>query len=207
MLYWFFFYLLKVLFAIFCRWEVHGKNNFPNKGGLLLAVNHVSYLDPFIAGTAAPRGVYYMARASLMKRPISRWFLKTIHCIPLDIAGAGDISAFKECIRYVSSGRAVLIFPEGTRSHDGQLKAGKLGIGLLAMMGKVDILPCYIHGSYEMFPRHNRLPQPHKVHVYFGPLLRYHKEFGTMKMGKPGYRHISERVMEEISKLRDQAIN
>ena len=203
MMYWTFYWILRFLYKVFCRWEIHGIEHFPLRGGFILAVNHQSYVDPTIAGSASPRGIYYLARESLMKNGLIRWFLTSIHVIPLDI-GVGDIGAFKQCVETLHEGKPVLIFPEGTRSHDGVLRPGKPGIGLLAMMGKTDILPCYIHGSYEMFPRHGRFPQPHKLHVFFGPYLQYN-EFNHLKMKKESYHKISQRVMDEIGKLRARA--
>ncbi len=206
MMYWIFYWLLRFLYKVFCRWEIHGLEHFPKHGGFLLAVNHASYLDPTIAGSAAPRGIYYMARESLFKNHVLHWFLTSIHSIPLNISKNGvDISAFKECVKTLHKGKPVLVFPEGTRSPDGIPRQGKPGIGFLAMMGNIDILPCYIHGSYEMFPRHKAFPVPHKLHVFFGPLLPY-KEFDHLKMDKHSYHKISDRVMEEIGKLRQRAL-
>ena len=204
MMYWAFYWTLRFLYKLFCRWEIHGREHFPKHGGFILAVNHASYLDPTIAGSASPRGIYYMARQSLMKSRLAHWFLTSIHTIPLD-TGGGDIGAFKACLQTMRKGHPVLIFPEGTRSVDGAPKPGKLGVGLLAMMGRVDILPCYVHGSYEMFPRHARFPRPHKLHVYFGKPLAY-LEFDHLKMEKGSYQKISHRVMEEIGKLRQHAL-
>ena len=205
MMYWTFYWLLRVLYKVFCRWEIHGLEHFPKHGGFILAVNHASFLDPTIAGSAAPRGIYYMARESLMRTRWARWFLTSIHTIPLDTAGGGDLGAFKLCIETMRKGKPVLIFPEGTRSHDGNLRPGKLGVGLLAMMGKADILPCYIHGSYAMFPRHVKFPRPHKLQVTFGNMISY-KEFDHLHVKKESYHKISHRVMEEIGKLRQHAI-
>jgi len=205
-MYWIFYWALRVLYAVFCRWKIHGREHFPRHGGFILAVNHASYLDPTILGSAAPRGIYYMARKTLMKSSLSKWFLTSIHTIPIDIAGGGgDVHAFRECVNMIHSGKPILIFPEGTRTRDGNLQPGKLGIGFLAMMGRVDILPCYIHGSYEMFPRHSNFPVPHKLHVFFGPLIPY-SQFDHLHMKKDSYHKISHRVMEEIGKLRQQAI-
>ncbi len=192
-MYWVFYWTLRFLYRVFCRWKVHGLENFPPHGGFILAVNHASFLDPTIAGSAAPRG------------RLSRWFLTTIHTIPLDNRSGGDIGAFKDCMNTMRKGRPILIFPEGTRSRDGNLQPGKLGIGLLAMMSRADILPCYIHGSYEMFPRHSKFPRPHKLHVFFGPFMPY-KEFDHLQMKKESYHKISHRVMEEIGRLRQEAL-
>ncbi len=206
-MYWAFYWTLRFLYKVFCRWEIHSKEHFPKHGGFILAVNHASFADPTIAGSAAPRGIYYLARESLMKNWLIRWFLIRIHVIPLNVSGGGgDIGAFKECIETLHKGKPVLIFPEGTRSYDGMLRPGKPGVGLLAMMGRIDILPCYIHGSFQMFPRHGRFPQPHKLHVFFGPIIPYSR-FDHLKMSKDSYHKISQKVMEEIGKLREQALS
>ncbi len=175
MMYWIFYWLLRFLYKVFCRWEIHGLEHFPKHGGFLLAVNHASYLDPTIAGSAAPRGIYYMARESLFKNRVLHWFLTSIHSIPLNISKNGvDISAFKECVKTLHKGKPVLVFPEGTRSADPEVQPFKASLGtLLRSCHGVPVLPVYIHGTHEILPKGQLLPRGRKIRVHIGPPIAY----------------------------------
>ena len=191
-----FYWILRFLYRVFCRWEIHGLENFPEKGGFVLAVNHASYLDPTIAGSAAPRSTYYMARESLMKNPIVRWFLTSIHTIPMDI-GKGDLGAFKTCLKTIAAGKPVLIFPEGTRAKKDEFgqPVVKLhdGIGFLVVKSGVSVVPAKIEDSDQVLPPGAVMFRRYPISIIFGKPMIFNAE--------ESYQKIVSAIMKEINQL------
>ena len=122
--------ILKLFFIIFFRLEIKGAENCQRCGPLIVAPNNTSFLDPLVAGFAVPRELNFMARSSLFKNKIFGKVLTSVNAFPLKREGA-DLSAMRMAIDRLSHGRAVLIFPEGTRSKNGNLGTAKAGIGFL----------------------------------------------------------------------------
>lgn len=145
MLYSFLDVVLGILFRIFLRLEVHGAENIPKTGPLVIASNHLSLLDPPVIGVAAPRKVHFMAKQELFV-PVLGYIYKTLGAFPVKRGGA-DRAAIKQGIEILQSGEVLAIFPEGTRSKTGQL--GKLEPGALMMAGKSNavIVPTAVSGT------------------------------------------------------------
>lgn len=145
MLYSFLDVVLGSLFKIFLRLEVHGAENIPKTGPLVIASNHLSLLDPPVIGVAAPRKVHFMAKSELFV-PVLGYIYKTLGAFPVNRGGA-DRAAIKHGIEILQSGEVLAIFPEGTRSKTGQL--GKLEPGALMMAGKTSavIVPTAVSGT------------------------------------------------------------
>ena len=149
MLYSFLDVVLGILFRIFLRLEVHGAENIPKTGPLVIASNHLSLLDPPVIGVAAPRKVHFMAKQELFV-PVLGYIYKTLGAFPVKRGGAdggADRAAIKHGIEILQSGEVLAIFPEGTRSKTGQL--GKLEPGALMMAGKSNaiIVPTAVSGT------------------------------------------------------------
>jgi len=150
------------------RLRVYGRNNVPADGPLLLLANHQSYLDPIFCQIPLRRRMAYVARDTLFKNRVFRPFLHSWGIIPVR-RGQGDIRAMRAVLDVLKSGRAVCLFPEGTRSPDGRIGPARPGFGLLARRGKARVLPVVVDGAYECWPRHRRLPRFGKVAVCYGP--------------------------------------
>jgi len=125
-----------------------------------------------------------------------------VNTFPIKREGA-DIRAFRFSLAKLSQGRAMFIFPEGTRSDDGSLGEPKYGIGLLEKMSKAPILPCYVKGSGAVLPRGARSPKFKHISVYFGRPLKFDDKFLGTK--KERYMHVAERVMQAIGDLKKDA--
>ncbi|MBU3912387.1 MAG: 1-acyl-sn-glycerol-3-phosphate acyltransferase [Candidatus Omnitrophica bacterium] len=195
-------FIVLLLFKIFFRLKVFGRGNFPEKGPLIVVSNHASFLDPMIAGVAAPRKLIYLARDTLFRfRPFG-YILNRVNTFPLK-RGKGDLAAFRLALGKLSEGQAVLVFPEGTRSSDGNLQAPKSGIGFLHSISKAAILPCYVKGSMEAWPRHSRFPRHSAVSVYFGKPLSFDKNFPGNK--RESYLIIARETMKAIAELKIHA--
>ena len=164
--------------------EVRGQNHVPTSGGFLLACNHASYLDPPVLGSACPRRVAFMARWTLYRHPLMRWFNRAMHCIPLD-RDEGGLKAIREAARRLQSGEGVGIFPEGRRQWSGDLGEAKRGVGLVAAQGRVPIIPVLIHGTFKVLPRGVSRLRRAKIRVAFGPQIAYTEQrFSTDQPAK-----------------------
>lgn len=189
-------------FKIFFHLEIFGRENFPDKGPVIVAPNHVSFLDPVIVGVGAARKLNYLARDTLFRfRPFAK-ILYLLNVSPLK-RETGDVNAFKSSLNKLSEGKALLIFPEGTRSRDGNLQEAKSGIGFLQVSSGAVVVPCYIKGSMEAWPRHAKFPKFSRVSVYFGRPLRFDGEFRGTKKEK--YLYITQEVMRGIEELKKNA--
>lgn len=142
----------------------------PRTGGAVLLSNHQSNLDPVIAGLAADRRLNYLARDTLFKFPPFRWLILSLDAIPIYRDGSG-ISGLKETLRRLRQGEIVLIFPEGTRTSDGEVAPLLPGFCALARRGRVPLVPMAIDGAFEAWPRWRLLPRPAVIHVQLGPPL------------------------------------
>lgn len=187
---------------MFFRLRIFGRENFPLEGPVIVAPNHESFLDPMIVGVGAPRKLNYLARDTLFRSmPFAR-ILHLVHVSPIK-RESGDINAFKLVLNRLSQGRPVLVFPEGTRSKDGELQGPKSGIGFLQTVSGARILPCYVKGSMEAWPRHSRFPRPGHISVYFGKTLSFDNKSSGGK--KERYMSVAREAMAAISELKKHA--
>ncbi|MFH1904467.1 MAG: lysophospholipid acyltransferase family protein [bacterium] len=192
----------KLISYIFCkiyfRLEVKGADNVPKKGGVLVASNHSSFLDPVIVGVGISRATYYLTKQSLFDIPIFGLLIRALHTIPVRREQV-SISTFKELIKALNAKKAIILFPEGTRSIDGKLGQGKIGVGMLALKADVPIVPAYIDGAIKAFPKDGKWIHPKKIRVIFGkPIMPNSKD-----PNKNNYRRISAQVMESINRLKE----
>jgi 1-acyl-sn-glycerol-3-phosphate acyltransferase len=195
-------FLATVLMKILFRVERHGIEHVPRTGPLLIIANHSSFLDPPLVGAMAPRQLTFLAKAELFRVPFLGWLITRLGAYPVNREGA-DMAAFRTTQRALTEGRAVLIFPEGTRGDEGELRPAKPGAALLAVQSGVPVVPVYVRGSGRAWPRGRRLPQPAKVVVTFGPPLRFQRAVGPQR--KAQYETASREMMAAIGALKDRA--
>lgn len=169
----------------------------PAKGPVLVVANHTSMMDPPVLGAAARHrhDMYYMARATLFTFPI-KYYLKGIHAFPIRTKGDWREGA-SEALENLEKGRAIGVFPEGTRSRDGLLQKGKPGIGWLAYRARVPVVPAHIQGTYEALPRQGGMLKSSRIKVVFGPPLDLSKEYQSPE-GRDTYQRIADLMMEGI---------
>ena len=199
MLYWLCGSILKVTADTAFRGESYGEHHIPTTGPILVAANHCSHLDPPLLGAQIPHQVRFFARKTLWKPGIPAWWMDHIECIPVDRDGA-DVGALKKTIAALGEGGVVILFPEGTRSLDGQLQPAKSGVGMIACKTQVPVLPVHLFGSFEAFGRGAKLPQPHPVSYVFGRPLRP-ADYDDPAAGKQRYQVASDRIMAAIAAL------
>jgi 1-acyl-sn-glycerol-3-phosphate acyltransferase len=160
-------FLSWIILKVFFHLEVFGRENIPKKGGFILASNHTSYLDPIAVGVASPRKLSYMARSDLFKDRLFGWLLTNINVFPVERESA-DLSALKEAMKRVKRGNGLLLFTEGTRQTENFLTRAYAGIGFLAVKLDVPVVPVFVKGTLQAWPKHAKSIKRSKISVYFG---------------------------------------
>ena len=155
---------------IFFSLRVFGRENVPGKGGVLIASNHQSFLDPILIGVGLKRQIHYMARRSLFKNVFFRWFIKSLNAFPVKREGM-NAGAIKQAIALLRRGEVVLLFPEGTRTGDGTVGSIQSGFGMIARRAGVPLIPAVIDGAFEAWPRTRRIFRFAPIGVVFGKPL------------------------------------
>jgi 1-acyl-sn-glycerol-3-phosphate acyltransferase len=162
-------FVLKNLILAYFRLRRLGREHIPD-GGVVLAANHRSFLDPFAIGYCLPRPVYFVAKQELFRNPILGWFLNCMGAFPIR-RGESDEESMETALKLLDRGDAVVIFPEGTRIRAGSLAKPKRGVGRLALQSGAPVVPIAITGSERA--RDGWKIKPVKVHVRCGPPLTF----------------------------------
>jgi glycerol-3-phosphate dehydrogenase (NAD(P)+) len=165
LVYWLTRAVLQPAMTIYFRLARIGRHNIPSEGGLLLAANHRSFLDPFVIGCCVRRPVYFVAKQELFKNPLYGWFLNCLGAFPIK-RGESDDESMKTARMLLERGEVVVIFPEGTRIRRGALRQPKRGVGRLALEAGVPVVPVAVHGSERA--RRGYVFRPVKVKVRAG---------------------------------------
>jgi 1-acyl-sn-glycerol-3-phosphate acyltransferase len=152
------------------RWTIEGLENLPPRGdGMLIAVNHINWIDIPIIGGSLPYShrLSWMAKAELFEHPVANWFFRTTQCIPIR-RGKRDVAALYASENALRRGAVLLMFPEGHRSRTGQLQAGRNGAIRLAVRTGCPIVPVAVWGTEVGFrgamlrkPIHLRIGEPY----------------------------------------------
>ena len=167
------------------------------KGGAIIAANHASYLDPPAVACAYDTEVWFLARKSLF-RGFAGWFYPRVNAFPIDREHA-DIQSMKGILKKLRNGDRVLMFPEGTRSEDGELGEAKAGIGMLVAKSGVPVQPVRIFGAYESWPKGGKY-KPHPVRVVIGEPVQFNPEDLKSK-SRESYQRIADQLMAAIGAL------
>lgn len=198
--YGFFYGLCRLVYQMFFRGDVAGLENLPEAGGYIVAANHASHLDPPIVGLFLPRQVSFFARKTLWRPGIASWWLTAVGTIPVDRDGGTSIDAIKRVLQALAGGKVVIMFPEGTRSPNGELQAPRPGLGLLACHAQVPVVPARVFGSFEAFGRDGRLRLGTPVSVAYGRPLAP-SDYDHPGDGRDRYAQAARRIMAAISRI------
>lgn len=182
--------VLRIFLAVFGRMEVLGRENIPATGGLVVAANHTSNLDPIVVGCALDRKISYLAKEELFRIPVLAWVCRNLEAFPIK-RGAGDRGAIRESLKILESGRLFGIFPEGTRSKTGELQVGKPGAAMIALKANVPILPVALIGTNKF---------PGKIKVIIGQPIHFERYYGQ-KVGREELEEVTSEVMGQIGNL------
>jgi len=189
--------LSQLLAGVLFDFRVVHRERIPAEGGVILAMNHQSYLDPPLAGIACPREIHYLARKTLMSWPVLGPIFPQLNVIPVDQERA-DMSALKSVIKLVRRGECTVVFPEGSRTPDGQLQPAQPGLGLIIAKTLAPVVPMRIFGAYEAFPRGGKPRLFRPVTLVVGEPI-FFTEADLVGTGRNLYQRLSERVMERIA--------
>ena len=160
----------RIFLVLFFRLRCSGRSNVPDKGPVLICSNHQSFFDPVVVGISITRKMNYLARKTLFDVIGLGWLISALDAIPIDRDGMG-IGGLKETLRRLKKDQMVLIFPEGTRSSDGEVLSLKPGFCALARRSKAPILPVAIDGAFQAWPKNSKFPRLSSVQVNVGEIL------------------------------------
>jgi 1-acyl-sn-glycerol-3-phosphate acyltransferase len=158
---------LQILSIVACPVRYWGVRNIPREGGVLVVSNHQSHFDPPLVGMGCRRQMNYLARDTLFGFAPFRWLILSINAIPIDREGLG-LGGIKEALKRLKRGEMVLIFPEGTRTPDGEIGRFRPGFTTLAVRSGAAILPAAVEGAYGCWPKSRKFPRPGRIGVRYG---------------------------------------
>ena len=207
--YWLGWNLSRCVAAIYFRWRAFNAERVPLQGPVILAGNHASYIDPPLIGGSLHREINYLARDNLFRLPVFSQILRSWNCVPVDRDGGGA-AGLKAILDRLLKGGAIILFPEGTRSRDGNLKPARSGIGLTVIKSTAPVVPVRTFGTFEAYGPHLKLPRPKKLFVKFGRPMQFEKLRDEAKTcSKPRlkeiYQEVADELMAEIAKLEPRA--
>jgi 1-acyl-sn-glycerol-3-phosphate acyltransferase len=187
--------VLGPILRLIYRPKAIGLENIPAEGPVILACNHVSFVDSLFMPLVIKRKVVFLGKADYFDSWRTRWFFKAVNVIPVRREGgsAGE-AALRTGIRVLSEGHVIGIYPEGTRSPDGRLYRGKTGVGRMALEAKVPVVPVAVEGTREVMPIEAKVPRLRgRVTVTFGKPLTFDRYYD-----RPGDRFVLRSATDEI---------
>lgn len=167
-------------------------------GPVIIVSNHVSFLDPPLVGVLYEKAIYFLARKSLF-RSFGAWLFPRMNVIPVD-QDRPDMTSLKTMIKLIRAKNRVIIFPEGSRTLDGNLQPAEAGTGLMVAKTKAVVQPIRIFGAREALPRGSAKVVFCPITVVVGDPITFSPEELKAK-DREGYQKISDRIMDEIGQL------
>ncbi len=198
-----------MMYAGYFRWRVFNAERVPLKGGVIIASNHASFLDPPLVGSGLKRDINYLARESLFRYPGIGALLRSWNAVPVDRDGGGA-KGLKIILNRLLDGNGIILFPEGTRTLDGKLQPAQSGIGLIVIKSTAPVVPVRVFGTFEAYGKNHKFPRPHRVMVKYGQPMNFEKlraEAQTcdkMRL-KEIYQQVADEIMAAIAKLEPKA--
>jgi len=190
------------------RPTIEGKDNIPREGGVIVASNHLSFIDSFAIPLASPRQVRFLAKEEYWHGPgigglLRKGFFSAVGMVPVNRHSASAAQeSLDAALEVLRAGDAFGIYPEGTRSRDGRLYRGRTGVAWLALTAQVPVVPVGLIGTEDIQPVGARFPRLAKVTVRFGKPIHV-EEYAGMPAGK-ARRQLTDRVMDAIAELSGQ---
>lgn len=197
--YWLGYNLSRLIGRIFFGYRIIHRERMIQTGPLIIATNHQSFLDPPLAGTASDRAIFFLAKRALLDVSVLSWLLPKLNVIPVD-QEAIDRTALKRLIRVVEAGNAALVFPEGSRSPDGNLQPALPGVGLIIAKTLAPVVPMRIFGAHDALPPGARWPKSARITLVVGAPIHFTES--DLQPRENVYARLSQRVMDAIAALR-----
>jgi 1-acyl-sn-glycerol-3-phosphate acyltransferase len=202
-------FVIRPLFWAVFRPRVSGREHVPLTGPVILASNHLSFIDSIAIPLMAPRKVSYLAKAEYFTGSgIGGWFSRALFtgvgALPVEReTSRAAQAALDTALSVLKDGGAFGIYPEGTRSRDGRLARGKTGVAWLALTADCPVVPVAVKGTDRVQPVGARWPRPHRITVTFGEPLTFPDQRGQAGKGRPR-RVVTDRIMLAIAELSGQ---
>ncbi|XHU85410.1 1-acyl-sn-glycerol-3-phosphate acyltransferase [Peribacillus muralis] len=169
------------------RVKTLGKEHIPKEGGVLICANHIDNLDPPVVGMTSSRDIHFMAKEELFQAPVLKSILPKVNAFPVK-RGNSDRESLRKGLKLLKEGKAIGLFPEGTRSKTGELGEGLAGAGFFALRSDAVIIPCAILGPYKLLS---------PLKVVYGPPIPFN-EYREQKISADEATKI---IMNQIGKL------
>ncbi|MEU4730883.1 lysophospholipid acyltransferase family protein [Streptomyces sp. NPDC023588] len=201
--------LLGPLLRLLFRPRIEGLENIPAHGAAIIAGNHLSFSDHFLMPAILKRRITFLAKAEYFTGPgikgrLTAFFFRSAGQIPVDRSGkdAGR-AALREGLAVLAEDELLGIYPEGTRSHDGRLYKGKVGVAAMALGAGVPVVPCAMVGTFEIQPPGQKIPNIRRVTIRFGRPLDFSRYAG-MEGERAVLRAVTDEIMYAILELSGQ---
>ncbi|MDH6114046.1 1-acyl-sn-glycerol-3-phosphate acyltransferase [Kitasatospora sp. MAP12-15] len=203
--------VLKPLARLIYRPVIEGRRNVPRKGPVILASNHLSFIDSIAIIVASPRPVCFLAKDEYfigkgIKGRLRKSLFEAINAVPVE-RGTVHLAqaALDAALEVLEDGNAFGIYPEGTRSRDGRLYRGKTGVAWLAMTAGAPVVPVALEGTEQLQPVGTRIPRLRRVTVRFGKPLDFTELHGQARSAK-ARRQVTDEVMAAVHELSGQEL-
>ncbi|MGY0488017.1 lysophospholipid acyltransferase family protein [Streptomyces sp. WG-D5] len=201
--------ILGPLLRLIFRPRIEGLEHIPESGAAIVAGNHLSFSDHFLMPAIIKRRITFLAKAEYFTGPgikgrLTAAFFRSAGQIPVDRSGkeAGQ-AAIREGLGVLRRGELLGIYPEGTRSHDGRLYKGKVGVAAMALKAQAPVVPCAMIGTFEAQPPGQKIPKMRRVTIRFGKPLDFSRYVG-MDGEKAILRAVTDEIMYAILDLSGQ---
>ncbi|MFD3806517.1 lysophospholipid acyltransferase family protein [Streptomyces sp. NPDC058611] len=201
--------LLGPLLRLLFRPRIEGLENIPEEGAAIIAGNHLSFSDHFLMPAILKRRITFLAKAEYFTGPgvkgrLTAAFFRSAGQIPVDRSGknAGQ-AALREGLGVLAEDELLGIYPEGTRSHDGRLYKGKVGVAAMALGAGVPVVPCAMVGTFEIQPPGQKIPKIRRVTIRFGAPMDFSRYAG-LEGERTVLRAVTDEIMYAILELSGQ---
>jgi len=202
--------VLSAVARLVYRPVIVGLENVPRTGPLLLASNHLSFVDSVVIPLVAPRRVVFLAKSDYftgrgIRGAWMRWFFTAVGAVPVERGTTGAAKdALSSAMAILDDGQAFGIYPEGTRSRDGHLYRGRTGVAWLALTAGCPVVPVGLVGTADIQPVGSRVPRIARITIRFGKPM----DFSHLQEAKPGpaRREATDAVMAAIAELSGQEV-
>ena len=198
--YWVGYNFSRLLAKLFYRFRILHRERMIQTGPVIVAMNHQSFFDPPLGGNACDRAIYFLAKKSLMKIPVLGWLLPKLNVIPVDLEGQSP-GALKALIRILRAGDCALVFPEGTRTPDGNLQPALPGLGFVIAKTRAPVVPMRIFGAYDAWPIGGKIRLGPRITIVVGQPIHF-SESDLQSQDREFYARLSQRVMDAIAAIR-----
>ncbi|HEX6954294.1 MAG TPA: lysophospholipid acyltransferase family protein [Agromyces sp.] len=197
-----------ILLAIFRPWVV-GLEHVPKQGPVILASNHLSFIDSIFLPLVVDRPVVFLAKSEYftgkgLKGWATRLFFQAANQLPIDRSGGkASEASLNTGLRVLREGSILGIYPEGTRSPDGRLYRGRTGVARMVLEAGVPVVPVAMIGTAEVMPIGTRVPKVRRVGIVFGEALDFSR-FEGMEGDRFVLRSVTDELVYDLRALSDQ---